>query len=517
MPQNILIGIGGTGARVIEAMIHLSAAGFGPDELSIFLIDPDEGNGNLTRTKTLITLYNQCRKNFEPIKTSQSKLFKTEIKIPNTLVWKIFDKKNTRLSDFINHKTMKDDLAEFVSILFSDQELNTSLSEGFRGHPSIGAVVMANPPEEEEPWTLLWDNIVDKKQSDVRVFLVGSVFGGTGAAGVPTFGSKELIKYNARAKLGEGKSRVLLGGALVLPYFGIEKDDEEDEKMFVTNHDFPIATKAALHYYNEKELGFDQLYFIGDSLNQKVGKFHVGSQYQENKPHYIELVTALAANDFYSQIDIEGDPEKLYYISCREDDIVNWDSLPVSRNEAKIRNKQVELKTKLVTMATFAYALCTYGKEILMDDHDQIQDAWYREHFKFNEKKEKDRVKNPRWSENLAQIENFEKFIKHSFLAWICLLDDDSKKVALFNRDRICEGAIQIGKEIHLADRKNKKNNIGDFLKEKSRIFDFDYFINQTLLEVDITKEKTLSAANKYINIFYEAATKFCVQNYNIE
>ena len=65
MPKNYLIGIGGTGARVIEAAVNLCAAGFGPDELSIFLIDPDAGNGNLTRTKNLITNYIKCRKQLQ--------------------------------------------------------------------------------------------------------------------------------------------------------------------------------------------------------------------------------------------------------------------------------------------------------------------------------------------------------------------------------------------------------------------------------------------------------------------
>jgi len=43
---------------------------------------------------------------------------------------------------------------------------------------------------------------------------------GTGAAGEPTFGAHEILKYNIDAKLHD-LSKILLGSALVLPYFEI--------------------------------------------------------------------------------------------------------------------------------------------------------------------------------------------------------------------------------------------------------------------------------------------------------
>lgn len=516
MPRNVLIGIGGTGARVIESVVQLCSVGYGPDQLTMFLIDPDEANGNLNRTKELIDLYIQCRQHLALTKDTDGKMFRTEISVPDTHVWKIFKDHHNSLSYYINYETMEKNLADFASILFSDLELKTSLNEGFRGHPSIGAVVMADPPQDEEPWTVLWEDITSQKQNDVRVFLVGSVFGGTGAAGVPTIGSKNLIKYNQNAILGQGKSRILLGGTLVLPYFSFDKEDESDEKMFVTTHDFPIATKAALHYYNEKELGFDQIYLVGDSHNQKVGKFSVGSRAQENQPHFIELVTGLSAMDFFLQPPIEGDPEKLYFLAGRDDDTLTWQGLPVTRDTGQITNRRVALQRQLVNMATFAYALCTYGKAILDTKHDQVNDAWYRDNFKFNEKKEKERVLNPRFGNNHAQLEMMQRYLLRFFLPWICALDDSSGKVKLFDHTKIANSPVQVGKEIKLFPYDKYPNNIGDFLKESSESKDFGFFINQVLNEVDLSKEKTLSAANRYINVFYKAAEDFVSENYNI-
>lgn len=510
-----MIGIGGTGARIIESVIHLCAAGFGPDNLAVFIIDPDEGNGNLSRTKTLISLYQQCQQAYQPTQKIESRLFKTTIKTPTPLVWKIFEEKDVTLANYINLKILPTELSTLASILFTKQELETPLNEGFRGHPSIGAVVMANPDENKEPWSIIWDEINDKKLHDVRIFLAGSVFGGTGAAGVPTFGSLDLIKFNPKAKIADNKSRILLGGALVLPYFSFEKKDEEEKSMFVTNADFPIATKAALNYYYTKSLGFDQLYLIGDSLNQRVGKFSPGSHSQENQPHYIEVVTALAANDFFAQPSIEGDPEKLYFIACRDDENVTWKSLPVSRNVSEITNRLTELKSKLVSMAVFSYSFCTYGQAILKEEHSSIKNAWYRDNFKFNDNNPSDQILNPRKSDNKIILENFYNYLNKYFLTWLCLLDDSSHKVELFNRSQFSKDIIEIGKELNLIDFNLKSDNIGYLLKEKSDGRDFGYFIMNCLDETNLKKEKTLSAANRYINIFYKAALLFSSHNYS--
>ena len=42
------IGIGGTGAKCLESLIHLAAAGMMPDnsDLYILFVDPDEANGS---------------------------------------------------------------------------------------------------------------------------------------------------------------------------------------------------------------------------------------------------------------------------------------------------------------------------------------------------------------------------------------------------------------------------------------------------------------------------------------
>src|SRR4051794_7668885 len=227
MPVNYLIGIGGTGARVIEAVVHACAAGLGPDTLKLFLIDPDDANGNLSRTKTLVSDYQRCRQAFTQRNGEHVRLFHTRIEVPDPLVWSIFSEKDTTLGKYVNLHNLREDrderaLAEFISVLFTGEELDTVLNEGFRGHPSIGAVVMATPDPDAEPWKSFWSDVKQcQGPNEARVFWVGSIFGGTGAAGVPTFGARDMIKRPPDARLEDG-SKVLLGGALVLPYFTFE-------------------------------------------------------------------------------------------------------------------------------------------------------------------------------------------------------------------------------------------------------------------------------------------------------
>ena len=472
MPKNFLIGIGGTGARIIESVVHMCAAGYGPDELTVFLIDPDAGNGNLTRTKTLISDYQKCRSSLKE-KTENNPLFITDIKTPVKFVWEIFEKKkNVTLSEFINYPIMREknrDLSDFVSVLFSEIELTMELNEGFRGHPAIGSVVMANPPEDEYPFKVLWEDINDKKANDVRVFLVGSVFGGTGAAGFPTLGSKKLLKYNPNQNVTlreNSLSRILLGGALILPYFSFSTDNSNDEKMFVTTNDFPIATKAALHYYDEKDLGFDQIYFIGDSLTQQVGKFSVGSTNQENRAHYIEIVAGLAAFDFFSQKEITENVEKKYFTACREQEEISWDSFPFSRDFNIIAEERKKFKRLITCMTTFSYSLASYGNKIIQSKGSEITQAWYREHF--NYKKDEDaRYFDPHHGTNKDTLDELIKFSK-KFLAWISSIDDESGKVNLIDRNKIINGDIVPGKEIELFDIEKEKSLIARVLKRET-------------------------------------------------
>lgn len=527
MGKNYLIGIGGTGARVVEAVVHCCAAGRGPDELTIFLVDPDEGNGNLSRTKSLLTQYQACQQAYTQRSGEHVPLFRTRLRTPETLVWSIFEEKNATLGGFVNLHNLRENaedrpLADFISVLFTREELDTELNEGFRGHPSIGAVVMATPDPQAEPWKTFWDDVAAcQAPHEARVFLVGSIFGGTGAAGVPTFGARDMIKQNPAALVDGGTSKVLLGGALVLPYFTFESPEappvgaDGTPEMYVTPADFPIATQAALQFYNEKDLGFDQMYLLGDSLAQRVGRFSHGNQGQENRPHYIELVSALAAFDFFGQPDVPPGTEPAYFYAARDGRPVDWAALPGTRDAARLAQEQNEVKLALCAMTAFAYAMATEGVDVLETPHDQVKDAWYRRNFTFNSRRPEDAGLDPRQHGQRAAIAAVTRF-GEQFLQWISALDEETGDVRLVDRRRLFvdASALDEQEEPRLLPPREHLAAIGEFVKGARRGPDFAAFLD-TMRDVRI-ESASMTPADRWINLFYEAAQSFCASGYNI-
>jgi hypothetical protein len=535
MAKHYLIGIGGTGARVVEAVLHCCAAGFAPEgltDLTVFLVDPDEGNGNLSRTKTLVAQYQRARDAVAERDGDDVRIFGTPVAAPDPFVWGIFSDQNMSLGRYINHELARKSspqVADLMEVLFSGEELGTRLNEGFRGHPSIGAVVMANTPDDVEPWQSFWAD-VESSQSEgaVRVFLVGSIFGGTGAAGVPTFGAPNMLKWDRRAALsqpgapgtgagrGDGQSKIFLGAALVLPYFTVEDLPAERTELFVTPADFPVATKAALQYYDEKDasgkLAFDQVYLLGDSLPQPVGKFSPGNRDQQNRPHYVEVAGALAALDFFRQepaADAVREGPR-FFAASRSGREVDWRALPVTRDAGRLEALQTEFERRVAAMTVFAYTFNTLGTELLSDAYAEPLPAWYKSHFVLNPKRA------PRQAR--AALEHVAEF-NRSFLAWVAALDDgddEEGRVRLVDRTRLfAGGGPAAGATSELVSPRTNKAAVGGVLKGVAgQGLTFDRV--RTELDTLRVRRPGMPAASLYVNLFYEAALRFVDANYRL-
>ena len=89
--KNFIIGIGGTGAKCLEHLLHSCAAGLGPKNLWAGMVDQDEANGNVSRTKILLSKYMNLRSTLRDEGkhdlAEDSDLFKTNIITNNDSVW----------------------------------------------------------------------------------------------------------------------------------------------------------------------------------------------------------------------------------------------------------------------------------------------------------------------------------------------------------------------------------------------------------------------------------------------
>lgn len=421
------IGIGGTGSKCLESLIHLAAAGMMPDlkeELYVLFVDPDKANGSLERAVTTL----ECYKIFsnDP-QLAQRHLLQTKIDSVANPIFSPFDDGNDdkpRLEKFFNYAGLRladNGAADLFEVLYSEKERSTQLHEGFRGHPSIGAAVMAQTVlGGDEPWKTFQAKVAN--DANAKIFLAGSIFGGTGASGFPTIA--KLIKSAL-----DGKPIVAqIGGALILPYFTFIDADHDNQLRAKAEH-FLMNTQAALEYYqrSSKDLVYNAIYLIGDDSQVQLENFSLGGKAQQNAQHFVELYAALAAIHFFGNDSAAdgADGAAQYFRLDRSNNPLKWEDLPDS-------NGGVEIQSKLRQLYHFSVAYLDVYKPMLDDigkGKVSGNDApWYRDFFERNQSN--------RISLNDAKTEASLNSVKNyceDFLVWFANVQHSKDNNGKFN------------------------------------------------------------------------------------
>lgn len=95
------------------------------------------------------------------------------------------------------------------------------------------------------------------------------------------------------------KSRI--GAVTLLPYFRVDSNSADDSKE-IKSGTFISKAKSALSYYGanitQGEAAIDDLYFLGDDINDKVYAYSEGGTNQKNDAHLMEFLAATAIIDF---------------------------------------------------------------------------------------------------------------------------------------------------------------------------------------------------------------------------
>ncbi len=378
------ISVGGSGTRVLESLAHLCAAGLLPNKereenLYVMSIDPDTGNGNLTRTQRVLN----CLNGFQSVNVGKgTPLLKTPLDIAEPFFWSPA-KQGTTLDSVISYPSYKSKpVGKLYESLYTQKERELVLDEGFRGRPSIGAAVMGKTATADVESA--WSNLIQTVNSDIKtngsakIFLSGSVFGGTGAAGLPTI--PKLLYSIFKSHCQSGKMHI--GGALLLPYFSFTPSAEQKKNvgLFASSDNFLTNTKAALRYYSDTGgSGYDSMYFIGDETMLPMERFSIGSATQCNDAHIVDFFAAMAAVHFFC-----GDEGKhCYFISRSDDDEFKWEDLP------KIEmydGNEVSVQERLVQFVRFIFAYLYIVKPKLSglaNDKLPIHDyPWYKNYWK---------------------------------------------------------------------------------------------------------------------------------------
>ena len=292
MAKLYVFGIGGTGSRVIKSLTMLLASGIDINDFEVvpMIIDPDQANGDVTRTVEILKNYQYIRNKLSFSGGEENRFFQSPIsnKTQNFKL-ELSDVKNDKFKDYIEYASLDESNKAFLSLLFSDENLNSDMEVGFKGNPNIGSVVL-NQFKKSQDFKELASSFGDGD----RIFIVSSIFGGTGAAGFP------LLLKNIRQGSDMPNAALMqnapIGSITMLPYFGVAPDENSkiDKSTFISK------AKAALTYYEKNVSGnnsINVLYYIGDQPNKDYTN-NEGSVSQKNDAHFLELAAALSIVDF---------------------------------------------------------------------------------------------------------------------------------------------------------------------------------------------------------------------------
>lgn len=325
--ERFIIAAGGTGAMCARAFIYMAAAGCAnnDDRYHILLMDKDRDSDAVTACEDLLTNYNVMR--------MQMGLKPGTVTFPEIKVHKwnftdeIVDEYVTRTgyaAGTLDSLTLKKllnpagnaQMAQILSTMYTQEELNIDLAKGFYGHPNIGAPVFSYVQDRflatsvtksdgtVQNNTFMTDLINELTAGKAYVYLMGSLFGGTGATVIPNV-VLALRTLHDSAGNPVGETNLVLGGTVVMPYFKLPicPADSTEKLASVAPADSKFAgqTRDALSYYHESGLlnNMMNLLLLGTTNLDVTSELYARGGVQNQHFHIVNLLAASAANRFF--------------------------------------------------------------------------------------------------------------------------------------------------------------------------------------------------------------------------
>lgn len=322
--QFFVLGIGGTGMRCIESLIHLCAMGmFDDTDIHLLALDTDKNNGNFSRLKELKEAYVNAKGTDSARRTSlQNTFFSANIKYyefspdyeQKSSFKLVFDYNGTRYKN-----PAEADLADLV---LTENVESFNLRHGYRAQTHLGSMMMYHSIIEAAKSNInnglksyLQELITASQSGYPKVFILGSVFGGTGASSIPII--PQALSHAADI-ISQGSANILrsayFSSTLLTAYFSFNAPSTgelQTQQVIATSDKFALNSQVAMMFYNDDTTvrnTYQRFYMMGtDGMNwnpqaskqdNNSGTITGGSD-QKNDSHYIELLAACAALDFY--------------------------------------------------------------------------------------------------------------------------------------------------------------------------------------------------------------------------
>jgi hypothetical protein len=332
----IVVAVGGTGAKVAEAIVHTAAAGLGVDRLLIGFVDQDSGNGNTSRGVETVRAYAAARSAMRGMGAHQlddaSTLLFPEIGLldPSSPTWTPHPDAGSTLDRAVSSR---DEVGQALfDLLFKpgEAEQQMELGIGYQGKPNVGALAIALAMQAADlPLLKAIETAISQAGAgtSVRLVIAGSVFGGTGAAGLPTLA--RLIRRRVSDGFG---NRFGMAGVLMLPYYGFPPRQGKGPSDVARADKLLLQSRGALRYYDdlqrEGKLPFDAIYLTGWEPMFAVPVHAAGTGEQRNDAMIPEVVAALSALRFMRTDAIAAGKPVVRVSGRATRDAVTWTDLP---------------------------------------------------------------------------------------------------------------------------------------------------------------------------------------------
>jgi hypothetical protein len=364
MVKNFVLAFGGSGVRCVEALSYLCAARCIREPVHILIVDPDAANGNVDDVKSQLQRYHAIQQHVRPGSAETGAFFSTPLNGSfgaESFLWQ-YPNQNQAFGTLIEYSAQRPEHQQLLDLLYDEDDLGMSFEKGYVGRAHIGsldllgtlqqAAKVAAAGEEEaaagdDPLRIFFRALRSAAQGGggARLLVYGSIFGGTGASGLPT------VPPLVRTELARVQDKIEIACVQLAPYFSFPPGASERDPNSELHQ---LATQAALYHYAFTETGYQRVYLLGAPDRKETNPTNrPGGIAQRNNAHYVELGAGLAAAHFFGSVEPRPANTQVYACGASE---VTWDLLPHA--------EQVRMRERLVSFTTF----CMLHGHFLSDD-----------------------------------------------------------------------------------------------------------------------------------------------------
>ena len=330
--QLFLVCIGGTGMRCMEAFTHLCAVGmFDNKEINILSLDTDVKNGNKSKSEELVYRYERIKGGRQNGKPTSNTFFSAKLNLyrfgpeysGNRITYDLLCDLNS--GDHENNKALSD--------LFFDKNIQGfKLDHGYRAQTHLGSMLMyhaiiegaknagllGNKARLEDQALAEYLDKIYQAGANAKVFIFGSIFGGTGASSIPIIPQALKDAVKLKDKNAKIDNEAVFGSTLLTEYFSFNTPDnarKKTEKIIADSNNFARNCQAAMMFYENDptvKATYKRMYLVGwpskidFSADDKTKPTITGGDEQLNGCHIAEFLCACAAHDFFNDNESMG-------------------------------------------------------------------------------------------------------------------------------------------------------------------------------------------------------------------